>query len=355
MTGAHPDKPAFALSRREALCGAAAAALARPGRLAAQPAEDYIARYVHPDLRGFARRIMAGAASQPPLTAATLPRFRAVLDAPPPPGAGAEKRVIPGAQGQPPVTVYVVNARPGLSRPIVLHTHGGGFIGGSARSAVPALAELCKALDCVAVTVEYRLAPETTFAGSIEDNYAALAWLHRHAASLGGDPSRIALLGESAGGGHAALLAITARDRGEVPVAFQCLIYPMLDDRTGSTRPVPPHLGRIIWTAEQNRFGWRSFLGMPPGGARVPRAAVPARLGDLSGLPPAFVGVGALDLFLDEDITYARRLNDSGVAAELIVVPGAYHGFDGMPVPVARRFTAAKLDALRRGLGIGAT
>jgi acetyl esterase/lipase len=180
----------------------------------------------------------------------------------------------------------------------------------------------------VIVAVDYRLAPETPFPGSLEDNYAALKWLHDSADSLGVDPSRIALMGASAGGGHAAMLAIAARDRGEVPIAFQLLIYPMLDDRTGSSRHVPPHMGKYIWVPDSNRFGWSSLLGVPAGSRVVPAGAVPARVENLAGLPPVFIGVGSVDLFVDEDVDYARRLLDSGVSTELCVVPGAYHGFD---------------------------
>ena len=156
-------------------------------------------------------------------------------------------------------------------------------------------------------------------------------------------------MGESAGGGHAAILALTARDRGEVPVLFQCLIYPMLDDRTASSRAVPPHIGQILWTGEANRFGWQSFLGQPPGLDSAPRNAVPARVENLAGLPPAFVGVGAIDLFVDEDIEYARRLNAAGVQTELVVVPGAFHGFDAIApdTSLAKQFNEVKLHALR--------
>ena len=265
--------------------------------------------------------------------------------------------MIPGGRGQPDVLIYIVNAAPGQARPAIVSMHGGGFVMGSAALDVTGLQDVCAELGTVAISVDYRLAPEVTYAGSIEDNYAALKWLHANAAGLGADPARIALLGASAGGGHAALLAIAARDRGEVPVAFQCLIYPMLDDRTASTRPVPPHVGRLVWNADSNRLGWKAFLGQEPGRSAAPKGAVPGRLADFTGLPPAFIGVGSLDLFHDEDVEYARRLNDAGVGCELIVVPGAFHGFDaaGLINPknrLAAWFNAAKLDALRHGLGI---
>jgi acetyl esterase/lipase len=268
----------------------------------------------------------------------------------------AERR-IPGPGNAPDILVYVINARPGTARPAILHMHGGGFILGSAKDGIRSLQDLAQTLDCVIVTVEYRLAPETRWQGSVEDNYTALKWLHSNASELGADRARIAVMGESAGGGHAALLAIAARDRGEVPLLFQMLVYPMLDDRTGSARTMPDHVGFIGWRAQDNLFGWRSFIGQEPGGSSVPAGAVPARLQNLAGLPPAFIGVGAIDLFVDEDIEYARRLIDAGVSTELNVVPGAFHGFDVLApdTSVVKQFAAAKLNALRRAFGIAAT
>ena len=267
-----------------------------------------------------------------------------------------ERRTIPGGRNSPPITVLLINSRATALRPVILHTHGGGFVMGSAEAGLADLQDIDRDLDCVIVSVEYRLAPEVTFKGSVEDNYAALKWVHDAASSIGADSSRIALLGDSAGGGHAALLAIAARNRGEVPVAFQCLVYPMLDDRTGITRPVPDHVGKIGWSAADNRFGWESFLGVEPGRRSAPKGAVPARVDDLRGLPPAFIGVGSIDLFHDEDVDYAQRLNAAGVPTELLVVPGAFHGFDAVPLPlrISQRFKAAKLNALRQGLGIPA-
>jgi len=322
--------------------------------------DDPYLQYVHPELREAAKLFASMAPGAKPLSMATLAEQRAGktrFSRPLRKDIPVEKRTIPGGKGQPDVVIYLINAAPGEARPAIVNTHGGGFIMGDAIGDVAGVQDICAELGTVAISIEYRLAPETNYAGSIEDNYAALKWLHANAGSVGADPSRIAVLGGSAGGGHAAMLAITARDRGEVPVAFQCLIYPMLDDRTGSSRPVPPHVGKLVWTPESNRLGWRAFLGQEPGTARAPKGAVPSRLADLSGLPPAFIGVGSLDLFHDEDVEYARRLNDAAVGCELIVVPGAFHGFDmaGLINPknrLAAWFNAAKLDALRRGLGI---
>ncbi|WP_260928888.1 alpha/beta hydrolase [Novosphingobium sp. 9] len=314
---------------------------------------DLVAPELRPAIEALGREV----AARPPLSAASLATWRGSpgIARPSQGKYPVEMKSLPrpASAGGGEVTVYVINAgHPGQKRPAILHTHGGGYVMGSAARSVPGLQAVCDAFDCTIVTVEYRLAPETTYAGSIEDNYTGLKWLHDNAASLGVDPARIAVMGESAGGGHAALLAITARDRGEVPLAFQCLVYPMLDDRTGSSRAVPPSMGHLIWTPAYNRYGWEAFLGMKPGGANVPVRGVPARTRDLTGLPPAFIGVGAIDLFADEDIEYARRLADTGIPVTLNVVPGAYHAFDGIAAQtdLARRFTDSKLAALKRAL-----
>ena len=266
---------------------------------------------------------------------------------------------VPGRRGDPDVGLMVVNARSGSRRPAILHTHGGGYTAGSVKDTLPVLQRIASSLDCLIVSVDYRLAPATTFIGSIEDNYIGLKWLYDNAGRIGADPARIAVMGESAGGGHAALLAGVARDRGEVPLIFQCLVYPMLDDRTGTTRTVPSHIGRQTWTSAQNHIGWKAFLGVEPGGADVPTGAVPARAETLAGLPPAWIGVGGIDLFVEEDIDYAKRLIDAGVPTTLNVVPGAFHGFDNLPemlgmhTAISDKFNAAKIDALRRAFELG--
>jgi len=284
----------------------------------------------------------------------TLPQIRRQEAVPPPLPAPAPQPVdrrIPGPPGAPELRLIIVDPAPGeKGRPALLHTHGGGYVARSAALSVHFLQTVAQACNCVVVSVEYRLAPETRFPGSLEDNYTALRWLYTNADALGVDRKRIAVGGESAGGGHSAALAIVARDRKEFPVVFQLLIYPMLDDRTGTSRAVPPHIGEFVWTAQSNVFGWTSLLGVPAGSPKVPTGAVPARVEDLSGLPPAFIIVGAIDLFVEEDIDYARRLIAAGVPTELHVVPGAYHAYD-LLVPkaaVTTRFNEYWTTALRR-------
>jgi acetyl esterase/lipase len=309
--------------------------------------------FVNPELRKFVAPLlkMTGA----PLDRARLAQARkAPLGLPPLAAPSWTTRSIPGPRGAPDVRVYLVNnSVGGAPRPAILYIHGGGFVMGSPLSSLRSAQEVAAALDCLVVSVDYRLAPETQFPGALEDNYAALKWVSANAAALGVDPSRLAVMGESAGGGHAAMLAIAARDRGEIKLAYQALIYPMLDDRTGSTRTPPPYQGAIIWTPQNNRFGWGALLGVPAGSRRVPNGAVPARVEDLRGLPSTFIGVGSIDLFVDEDLEYARRLADAGIPVTLNLVPGAFHGFDGLPgSPLAKPFKAALISALADGLRV---
>lgn len=259
-------------------------------------------------------------------------------------------RKIPGSPGNPSVNVYLVNHEASQRRPAILHIHGGGYIVGSAIGAVRRLQKIARNHNCLIVTVDYRLAPESKFPASLEDNYAALRWLYEQADVLHVDRSRIAVMGESAGGGHAAALAIAVRDRGEFQLCLQALIYPMLDDRTGSSRQPPPWIGTFIWKRQANVFGWTSLLGVPAGSNAVPHGAVPARIESLEGLPAAFIAVGSIDLFVEEDIEYARRLVDCGVSTELYVVAGGYHGFNEIApaAPVSVQFEKVLNDALER-------
>lgn len=260
-----------------------------------------------------------------------------------------EERRIPGPAGAPDITLLIYTPRGPGPFPCLYHVHGGGYVGGAAAPLEFMHRPLAQELGCVIASVDYRLAPETSFPGNVEDCYAGLAWVAAHAAELRVDPRRIGVTGESAGGGLAAALALIARDRGEVVLAFQLLTYPMLDDRTGTSSDPHPHVGEFIWTPHNNRFGWRALLGHEPGGEDVSPYAAAARAPDLSGLPPTFIMTGALDLFLEEDLEYARRLMRAGVPTELHVYPGAFHGFDIMPGDgVAESARMDRVNALRR-------
>jgi acetyl esterase/lipase len=307
-----------------------------------------------------------------PELAAALKKFPPILDAPnagnlaswragdsnnpsvsSAPALQPRKASIPGSGGAPEVNVLIFDPQPGTKdRPATLYIHGGGYIVGHAGTNLRMAQDIAESTQSPVVSVDYTLAPEAKFPVSLEQNYAALTWLSRNAGTLGADPARIAVMGDSAGGGHAAMLAIATRDRKEFKLAYQCLIYPMLDDRTGSTRHPPPPIGHFVWTEAANRFGWSSLLGVAAGSATVPAGSVPARVTDLSGLPPTFIGVGSIDLFVEEDMDYARRLAEAGVSTELFVIPGAYHGFDvvARDAKLTVQFRNAWQAALRRGL-----
>ncbi|MEA3132513.1 MAG: hypothetical protein QOG17_359 [Gammaproteobacteria bacterium] len=260
---------------------------------------------------------------------------------------------LPGPPGAPDVRALVFRRREsGPRSPAILHIHGGGFVAGQPEMSRATTAGYADALGAVVVSVDYRLAPETPFPGALEDCYVALAWMHEAAASIGVDPSRIAVSGESAGGGLAAALALIARDRGRYAIAFQHLTYPMLDDRTAARTDISPFIGEFVWTNACNHFGWSSLLGARPGSDGVSQYAAAARATDLSGLPPAVVLCGALDLFLEESIDYARRLILAGVPCELHVYAGAPHGFPAAwRAEVSKTFERDSREALRRALG----
>jgi acetyl esterase/lipase len=326
---------------------------ASPERPIASPVDPM--QLVNPQFRA----LLQSMPDSPPMewTTAILPQFREgakSLARPLLPAPAVVKRMIPGPKGAPEVPLYITGAAAGASKPAVLHMHGGGFVAGSAADSQRDIQELAANHDCVAISVDYRLAPETPFPGPLEDNYTALLWMHANAAELGIDRSRIAIKGESAGGTHAAALAIAARDRGEVPLCLQVLIYPALDDRTGSTMPVPPYIGHYIWTAAANRFAWRSLLGKPAGAStgsmQPPAGSVPARVENLAGLPAAWIGVGSVDLFANEDVEYGRRLLLAGVSTELHLVPGGFRGFDlfAPQAPLTLAFTEGWNAALGR-------
>jgi triacylglycerol lipase len=256
---------------------------------------------------------------------------------------------VPGAAGDPDVVLRVHRPKGVAGKlPCVYSMHGGGYVLGTYAMDDLRFDRWCQEMPCVGVSVEYRLAPETAYPGPLEDCYAGLKWTYENAEMLGIDTAKLGISGASAGGGLAAGLALLARDRGEIPLAFQLLIYPMIDDTIttpSSSWEVP------IWPPKSNHFGWGAYLGKLKGGD-VPIYAAASRAKDLSGLPPAFLMVGTLDGFLDEDISYAQRLMQAGVPTELHVFPGGPHGFDGIlpGTALARKARATTDDWLARQL-----
>lgn len=208
----------------------------------------------------------------------------------------------------------------------LLWIHGGGLVIGSAKLDDRLCGETAHQLGVTVVSVDYRLAPKHPFPAAIDDSHAAWQWMVAHARELGLDADRLAVGGQSAGGGLAACLVHRLHDEG-VTVAAQWLFCPMLDDRTAADR-AHDATKHYIWNNRSNLVGWSSYLGAAPGGATIPPYAVAARREDLAGLPPAWIYTSDIELFHDEDLEYARRLEAAGVDVTLEVVHAAPHGFE---------------------------
>lgn len=271
----------------------------------------------------------------------------------PSPNVIREDHFVPGLSGAPDVRVrHYRPAEQSDTLPCLYWIHGGGHALGQIEQDDLLMDHIVEAVGCATVSVEWRRPPEHPFPAPMDDCYAGLLWTHQHADTLRIDPHRIAIGGASSGGGSAAGLALLARDRGEVPVRFQMLVYPMVDDRN-----VTPSSYAItdpkVWNRESNLIGWRAYVGDAVGTRDVSPYAAPTRATDLGGLPPACVLVGDIDLFLDEDLEYAQRLLQAGVPTELHVYPGGIHGFDLLAAGsgIAQRFQRDRDDALRRALG----
>ena len=244
--------------------------------------------------------------------------------------------------------VYDTHERPPNSGAL-LWIHGGGMVMGAPEIDHQLCSRFAGECGVLVVSVDYRLAPEHPFPTPLVDCHDVLRWLHDHADRLGVDASRIAVGGASAGGGLAASLCQFARDRGGPAIAFQLLQYPMLDDRTALRRDAQA----LVWSNRSNEFGWSCYLGHPLADGEQRPHAVPARTEDLSALPPAWIGVGDIDLFHDEDVEYARRLTAAGVQCELHVVPGMYHAAEQFApgAPSMQDFVGRMVDAVRAAVG----
>lgn len=240
---------------------------------------------------------------------------------------------------------------PSAPTPVLLWLHGGGYVMGSPEQDDVVCIQYVRELGIQVVSVDYRLAPKYPFPVGLEDGYSALQWIANHAQALGMAENRIVVGGASAGGGLAASLIHLACDRQEIRPVFQILVYPMLDDRT-VLRPENKDIDYFVWNQKSNRFGWESYLGTSFGSDNIPAYAVPARRENLVGLPPAWVGVGSIDLFYDEDLANAQRLMASGVQCELYKVSGAFHGFDvfNPGLSVVQDFRRSQIMALMKAL-----
>lgn len=239
--------------------------------------------------------------------------------------------------------------------PGLLWIHGGGYCFGSMEGDDYSVRRMVEKIGCVVVSVDYRLAPEFPFPVPLNDCYAALTWVFDNADMLKVDALRIAIGGISAGGGLAAGLALLARDRAEMSVAFQALLCPMIDNNSTSESSFSISDTRI-WNRRSNLQGWMHYLGRQMTSEEEPfvasKYAAPSHAGDLHGLPPAYIGVGSVDLFIDENREYAERLEGSGVATQFEIFTGGYHGFEFM-VPNAKISRLARdthYSAIQRAL-----
>jgi len=313
---------------------------------------------LNPELKGPVKMMLG---QMPPMSFTNLPAARAASKQmmaamkarlPVIPGIATEDRSIPGPKGSPNVIIRIYRPEKQTgSLPALLWIHGGGYMLGEIDQEDFTSKQFSLNAECVVVSVEYRLAPEHPYPAPLEDCFSALKWLSTHAGELKVDRTHIAIGGASAGGGLAAGLAILARDRAETEIKFQLLVYPMINDC--NIAPASETLpDALFWTRENNVIGWRSYLGCEPGGKEVSCYASAYRATDLEGLPAAYIAVGDIDLFAQEDIEYSRRLIAAGVPTELHVYPGGCHAFD-MLVPgadISKRFSADIHRALKRAL-----
>lgn len=259
-----------------------------------------------------------------------------------------EDRTIPGPGGEIPVRLY----RPAgdAPKPVIVYYHGGGWVIGGLESHDGACRELANAVDAVVVSVDYRLAPEHVFPAAVDDAFAAAGWVHEHALELGGDPSHIAVAGDSAGGNLAAVVAQLARDAGGPPLVFQLLVYPATDYEFSSPSMIENADGYFLTVAGMRWF-YGHYLRSEADGSD-PRVA-PVRAADLSGLPPAFVITAEYDPLCDQGMAYAAALRAAGTPVEATRYEGMFHGFFGMGamIDVAKVAFDDAVAALRAAFG----
>ena len=249
--------------------------------------------------------------------------------------------------------VRVFTPKKDVSEAALLFIHGGGMVIGSASQDDQRLADLAVELGITVVSVEYRLAPENPFPAPLDDCFAAWQWLVAEAQARKISPARVVIGGQSAGGGLAASLALKIRDQKGVQPAGQWLFCPMLDDRTAANRELDD-VNHFVWHNKSNLVGWSSYLSQAPGLKETPKHAVPARETNLAGLPPAWIGVGDIELFYAEDVAYAKALQAAGVECKLNVVEGGPHAFEtfAADAPTAKVYLKDATSWLKEKLGV---
>ncbi len=269
-------------------------------------------------------------------------------DAPPFPGVATEDLTAEAGGHSVGVRLYIPEAVNGTT-PALLWMHPGGYVIGSIALDDLLCRQIAKEVGCRVVSVEYRLAPEHPYPAALDDSFAALQWMQAEAGALNIDAGRIAVGAASAGAGLAASVALRARDAGIAMPCFQLLVYPAINDANVEqvSDTVPENL---FWSREASLIGWRSYLENKQGSDAVPELAAAIRAKDLSGLPPAHIAVGSLDMFMPDCLDYANRLNDAGVDTSLVVYPGAFHAFDAFApeARVSQRMVADRDAALKR-------
>lgn len=295
---------------------------------------------VAPELRAYERRMLSLPLGNPLVRAGVRGMMR-LMPASNYPGVSLEIRRTP-ARG---MRIFHPESR--KTDAALLWIHGGGHLIGNAAIDDALCAATATRLGMVVVAANYRLSPEHPFPAAHDDCLAVWRWMSGEAGALGFDPTRIVVGGQSAGGGIAAGLVQRLHDEPGPGALAQWLFCPMLDDRTASLRELDA-LGHRVWPNPLNAIGWRAYLGKEPGSDEVPAYAVPARRADLSGLPPAWIGVGDIDLFYQEDRLYGERLAAAGTTVSFKTVPGAPHGFESWArtSAIAQAFIASAQDWL---------
>lgn len=260
-----------------------------------------------------------------------------------------EDRTIPGPAGEIPVRIYHPLGAGDAGLPVVIYFHGGGFVLCDLDSHDSCCRRLSNGIGAVVVSVDYRLAPEHPYPAAVDDAWAATEWVAGHVDQLGGDPSRLVLAGDSAGGNLAAVMAMTARDRGAPAIAFQVLIYPVVDQRRKSSLS-SPHTQSGVLTAAHMQWFTEQYLGA---GGNPSSAKVSPILGDLSGLPNAHVLTGGLDPLCEEGEEYARRLAAGGAKVSVRRYDRGFHGFFNLAdhLPDAAQATDDVCAVVRDALG----